>query len=459
MRILKRTAIVVAVLLVVLVAGGGIFLGNIVTKERVVAELEKAFPCKAQVGAVDASIFAFPATITVNQLKLSPLNPEQSKADLSIEQISLKIHLLDLLFRRVHVDQLLISGVFIRDEISKESHSDFSEMLGQSPPLATAPPNAPTVATAPQPSDTPPIETASPAPTAPTADEPATPEVSNDSQPAIAIDELLVEKLGLHINDRKNQKRIDLNDIRFRLFGVDIDPVELAEHNFCSVELSGNAQIQDRIEREWVETIKAPFSATGTVAPFDPATGEPAPDGSLVLTIPKGAQLDGVRTVGDLAAKGDSGLGKVKDFLGIDLAKVPVGGVLEQDLKANLRLRKSHLQWEEDTHMSVPNYRFTMTKGSWLDNEIENSRQEIVCRPSADMSKQLLDGIGQRLGKELAGSVQKVFDGGDGQLAIRINLMGPPSKPNAAIPPETLSKLFELMGGGLLQSILGGGKK
>ncbi|MBL9114075.1 MAG: hypothetical protein JNJ83_03640 [Verrucomicrobiaceae bacterium] len=454
MRILKRTAIVVAVLLVVLVAGGGIFLGRVVTKERVVAELEKAFPCKAEVGAVSASVFALPATVTVSQLKLSPLNPEQSKAGLSIEQVSLKIHLLDLLFRRVHVNQLLISGVFIRDEISKESNSDFSEMLGQSPPLAAAPvPDAPTVATAPQPPVAPPNDTATP------TDEATPPEPSEDTPPAIAIDELLVEKLGLHINDRKNQKRIDLEDIRFRLFGVDIDRSNLAAHNKCSVELAGNAHIQDRIDREWVETIKAPFSATGTVAPFDPATGEPAPDGSLVLTIPKGAQLDGVRTVGDLAAKGDSGLGKVKDFLGIDLAKVPVGGVLEQDLKANLRLRKSHLQWEEDTHMSFPNYRFTMTKGSWLDNEIENSRQEIVCRPSADMSKQLLDGISQRLGKDLASGVQKVFDGGDGQLAVRIILTGPPSKPSAAIPPETLSKLFELMSGGLLQSILGGGKK
>jgi hypothetical protein len=453
MRLIKRTLLVLLVLLVAAVAGGGMFLRGFITKERLVAQLEAALPCKVSVTSVESSLFSIPATISIHGLLLSPLNPEDKASEVKIDLAQLKVRLFDLIFRKITVDQLLLSGVYLKDEVSKESQSSLAQMLKEpkeesAPQQRTAEPVS--VATAP-----PVVETASPE--APVEVE-VTDEKGRSASLAFAVKEALVEKATVHFLDRKNLNKTELTDLRFRLYDVDVDPNDLASHNQCKLELSGHAMMYDRRNKEWIELVKAPFNGSGQVRPLDPASGLPLPEALFAFSIPKGSQLDGVRTLGEMAGKGGGGLDKVKDFLGIDLAKLPLGGVLQEDITIRLQVKGNHVQWQEDTHMSFPDYRFTLKQGSWLDSAVNDSRMEFICLPSVDMSKNLLSGVTKSLGDGMAANVQKVFDGGSGQLAIPFNFGGPLDKLQPSVPPDTLRKLFETMGGGLLNGLLGGQK-
>jgi hypothetical protein len=274
---------------------------------------------------------------------------------------------------------------------------------------------------------------------------------------SVSVKEALLEKSTIHIVDLKNSNKTDIAELRLRVFDTDIDPSDLVNHNRCNVELSGTLKVQDRKKGALVDIINAAFEGKGQARPFDPVTGMLAPEAKLSLKVPKDAQLGGLETLSQAAGKDDT-LEKVKGYVGIDLGKVPLGGKLQQDLSAELLLTGNRLEWLADGQLQFPDYHFTMKKGSWLDSAEGQSRQTISCQPSETIAKELVAGITERYGAEMAANIQKVFDGGNGKLAFEVILTGPPDKPKPTITPETMKRLVEIMGGSLLQGLFSGQK-
>lgn len=456
MRLFKRLGLIALLLLAALFGGAWWSVGQLLNKEALAARLEDATSAKVSIGSVEASLLSFPASVKVAQLRLTPRDPAAVKTSISIEQATLKLSLVDLLFGKTRVDQLLISGVDVRDEIGKDGSSPLLEMLGKKknpePLLAATTPDS-----APPPAQPEPAAEV----TAPPAQETATvpgaavsEERTASKGPSLFIREAVLEKVNVHIVDRQRIKKNDLDDFSLRIYDTDIDPADLAHHNTGKISLAGRLKVQGRMkvngENQDVQELDLGFKADGTVQPFDAATGELSPQASLTATLLKDSQIAGHIKVGDMG--GDDGLDKVKDLLGIELKDIPLGGILQRDLVAKLALAGSRVEWLEEGTLEFPDYTFEMKAGSWLDDE--EHHQQILVQPSRAFSDRIVEGVRSKRGDEAAKALLTIFPGAEGQVAFDIVIRGPRKKPSIGVPPETLKRAFAALGGGLLNGLL-----
>lgn len=461
MHLFKRLSLIVGLLCLGLFGLGWWSVGHFVTKEQLVSQIEAATSATVSIDSMQTSLLSFPATVTLTQVKLLPRDPAASKSGINIDLVTLKISLIDLLFGKTSIDQILISGVNIRDEISKEGVSPLAQMLGKYESqdeihLVVAESRQ---ATTPVPS----VSAETQAPPPPVEDIRETPEPPAPAPapkgPSLFLREAVIENVNAHIADRKRIKKNDFEGIKLRIFDTDIDPSNLAQHNTGKVELSGTIKVQGRKkvdgQNQDVQELNLTFQADGVVQPFNAASGLLDPQATLTARLLKGSQIAGHMTVGEMG-KGDDGLGKVKDLLGIDLLgidlkDIPLGGLLQQDLTAKLVIAGSRIEWLEEAILDFPDYRFQMKAGSWLDDA--EHHQQILVLPSKAFSDRIIDGVKAKRGEDLAKTILTIFPGPEGQIAFDILIRGPRNKPSVTVTTETLGRAIQALGGGLLNGL------
>jgi hypothetical protein len=456
----KLRRILIALLLLISLAfgAGWMALNRLLSKEAVVAQLESSLNCAVAMESFTTSAFSFPASLHIEKLKLTPRDAAAVNTGVDVESIVLHVSLWDLLRKRITVEKLHISGVYVRDEVSKEGHSPLAEMFGQPTASAVA------VADAVEPAAAPSVQAISSVvvDSPPPSDGPAAAEEQTEPQAlSINIKEALLDRTLIHIVDRKARNKRDIHDLRLRVYDVDIDPNDLAQHNRCMVEVSGRTEVIGRKKVGEVNVdaqfLNVPFRGSGRIRPFDPVTGALEPHAELEVVLAKDALIGGHLTMGEAAGK-DKSLKDLEKYLGLDLSAVPIGGVLQADLMAQFQLAGTRVEWVNDARMTFADYAILMRKGSWSDSGADDSRMALQFMPSAVISEKLLSGITGRYGDGVAKAVQQALAVPEGGTGIDFVLSGPLSKPSVTPAPETMQRLINAVAGNsadLLKGLLG----
>lgn len=456
---LRRILIAFITLALLLFGAGWMALNRLLSKEAVIAQLESHLLCKVSMESFEASAFSFPASLRIQKLVLTPADTTAVNTGINVETLVLHVSLMDLLRKRITVEKLHISGVYVRDEISKEGHSPLAEMFGK--PSAADVIVADTTSAAPPPA----LPLPEPPPLTPPASELATSDTTDTSAPektvSVNIKEALLDKTLIHIVDRKARNKRDIHDLRLRIYDVDIDPTNLAQHNQCRIEVSGRTEVigRKKVGEENVDAQFAniPFSGKGSIRPFDPATGLIDPAAELELVLAKDAVIGGHLTMGEAAGK-DKSLKDLEKHLGLDLSAITIGGVLQQELTAKLKLAGARIEWMNDTRLVFPEYAIMMRQGSWSDSREDDSRMALQFMPADAISKQLLSGITERYGDGVAKAVQQALALPEGGTGIDFVLTGPLAKPSVTPAPDTMQRVINAVAGNsadLLKGLLG----
>ena len=460
MKLLKKLLLAAVALLAVGIGSVPLLTKNLLSRERLVAELQKALNCKAEVAEFDVSLLSFPAQIEARKITLSPTDASATNSGVSVDLLRVNVSLIDLVFKKISVESILLSGVYVKDEISKDGRSPLSEMFGKAEDVDVtvvandAPAHDQQTSVASPKTDVSDKASPSTSPSTQPGEEPQAAALP----PALKLNEALIENATIHIVDRRAFTKTDAENLRIRVFNTDIDPSDLANHNSCNLELSGQLKVMGRKivgdKGVDVKVAELSFLGTGTAVPMDPVTGLPSPKADIGFSVKKGSTLGGHLTFGEAAGKDDS-LDKLKEYLGVDLSPLPLGGVLQNDLKALLRLEGSRLEWLDDTRLEFPDYAFLMQKGSWTDTEHQESRQQVSVLPSKAISDNMLAGIKARYGDSITQTALKVFGTPEGTLRFDLLLTGPPNKPKPNVTPDTMNRAIQALGGDLLKGLIG----
>src|SRR5262245_59874034 len=142
---MKKKVLFVLGGLAVLVVGGGIggqaWLKGRLQKESLVAQMERAWNCRAHLDDTKVSLFSSPASVTLVGFKLAPPDAEVSKplaeraplaadaAQVSAQEVVLTIELKDLLQGTLFVDRLHIEGLSVRQVLDEEGKGSVAALF------------------------------------------------------------------------------------------------------------------------------------------------------------------------------------------------------------------------------------------------------------------------------------------------------------------------------------------
>lgn len=498
--VLKKVLVAgVALAALVAASGGGLrwWLEGKLSKEAIVAQMESSWNCRAQIDSVTLVLAATPARLEITGCKIAPRDAEvakpfaqrtplaEGKDDLSIARAVLEVKLQDLVSRKLNIQQLLLSDIFVSEDVTKEGESSLAVLFSKPTPdaqkaavvvsetkpavppsseVATLPPSDKTPASVPAAETTP----ASPAPVKPEAEKKEKkehePKVFEASQLgfSIQVNRASLERVAFKRVDHKTTSKTDVTDLNFSITDIDVNPADLATHNSFKVALNGKLKQRGRIgpkeARREVTMAEILLDGDGTINPFDVETGEWKPVSTLRLTLKKDSVLGGFMKLGEAAGKE---LKKFEDF-GIDLSDLPMGGPLLEDANIRVSFQQDRITLLENALFAMAEFEASLEKEGWINATEDDHKMQLRATLGAGLQERISAGaelnakkIG--LGDDSAKTLIKSLSDEKGRLYFDILSTGRFSKPNPKLDTKRLmNRLIESIGGGLLDGL---GKK
>lgn len=488
MKQASRIGLFVAGGLVALIAAGfgGLhwWLASQLSKEALVAQMEAAWNCRAQIDEAKLILLASPARLDLTGCRIAKRDAELDKplaarlaleaanVEVSINHAVLEVKLQDLLARRLNVQQLSLSDIAVREEIDKDGRSSLGELFRKPSGARVAAP-APAEAGRPSVSVTASIpeatiqETAT-QPVKPVA--PSTDQASGTGNPSgprtftaaelgfeIRVDQASLERASLHIVNRRNTTTTDVKDLRFAIHDIDVNPADLANHNRCNLSIGGRIAVGDRIklpDGEWreVSLFDVVVEGEGTVRPFDPQSGRWDAATTLQLKLKKDSVVGGYMKLGET---GSRDLKKLEEY-GIDLRDVTMGGPLLEDADIGVRFEEDRLTFLDDARFAMSEGELAVRKDSWLNSAEDEHEMQIRLWCGPKLRDQVAAGA-QKLGltKEQAESLIQALSDEKGTLFFDFQSTGKLSKPNPKPDMKRLlDRVLNNLGGGLLKGFI-----
>ncbi len=438
------------------------WLKSSLTADNIVQQIEAQWNCRASIKTLEASLSSSPARITLTSLALGPRDGEVGKPLAQRGPIGkvlilartarLELDAADLLSGQVHIRKLAIDGLAVGDEVSPDGESQMKTMFAKAPSSAAA---AAPAASSPKPKLKAPASLA-PNDAAPVQLAGASPAVES-AMPAkhapsplpfgILADEIVINSITTHLVNRVSKTTMDLNLDQVRVTDVDLDAGDLAHHNRCSISLTGRFEALDHVRKITLADIT--FSGTGEAHPFDVATGQIDPEAELSLILKKGSKAGGNSKLGGEDGK-DKGIAKLKSNYGIDIADVPLGGLLTADTNAQARLHQGRFEFTKDVVAELPEYRVILSAASWIDTQKDDAELKLRLIPNETLAAQINAGASEKLGEGTTRlAAQLVFNDGEGHLAFDFTLAGRLSRLKFELggTAGALKQLFEGLGG------------
>ena len=278
-----------AVLMVGGVAGGLSWLKGRLTKEALVAQMESAWNCRAQLDSTSVSLSGNPASVKLAGLKLAARDAEVSKelaarppladgaVQLSADEVVLAVQLSSLLKGTLDIEKLRVDGLLLRNTVD-ESGQGSLDALFQSPadePVAV-PSAASTTGSAgqPAPEAVAPAPVPAPEPAAPVEEKKGKetkPMKAGDLRVNLAVKEASVNNGRLELADLKGGTRTTVDGLSFALTDIDVVPGDLANHNLCRFNVEGKLVVEKTGPAQ--RFVDLHLAGQGTLEPFDPACG------------------------------------------------------------------------------------------------------------------------------------------------------------------------------------------
>ncbi len=410
--------------LLVLLAIGGIYGGQAwlksrFEKEALIAQIEQQLNCRVQIDGSSASILSSPAKVELRGIKFAPRDeevekPVKQRAKLdenlvaaSAERAVLLVDLSDLIKGNVNIKQLKFEGVQVHGRFDKEGRNSLHPMFisprkdktndDKNPKPKDPKSSDPTVVKNPHDKKDPDTKT-------------------NEERPFHASDlpiSVLVQVAGISnaqmdISDEKNGTQTTLENFHFDLKDMDVNPSDLAKHNRCLMDFSG--QILLKKTGVNMPLMDFAFSGDGSVKPFDVQSGEWNPDIWLKVKLHKGAIIGGTPLKEQMREKDAK---KIKDY-GLELGNIALGGVLGEDADTEIHRVGNKFIVKKDTRLIFPQYEITLADGSWFNGHEDVHRGNGVLVVNAAVSKDMLShaqkGLAEKYGDTLASLAMAVVE-------------------------------------------------
>ena len=442
--------------------GGQAWLKGRLQKEALVAQMEAVWNCRAHLDRTSVSLFSSPATVSLHGLRLAPRDEqallplaqrspmEDSTVLLSCDKAILSVQFADLLAGRLHVEQLQLDAVKARvvvDESGKSSLDSLFESPYEEPapeavtgggggavaeaaPAAAAQPAA-DAGTAPAE----PVETAKPK--KPKQPRPETNPMRADVMLfSLAVKEAGVTNAQVDVTDQKNGTHMNLEQVRFTLKDIDVDPDDLANHNHCLFEFGASIQVEKPSEKAQMANFVV--EGSGDMVPFDAKTGVWQPDLNLAVAIKKGGLIGGTLLANQMGKKDAE---RLKDY-GLELGDIAIGGLLQEDATTKVHVfGEGKMMMKQDTRLAFPQYEITVLDKSWFnarqDAHIVRARlvvgPELTGRIVEGAKKSLSGKYGESIGELAVSVVASTLMDSEKRLVLPFKAKGPMSKPDVQL--------------------------
>ncbi len=391
----KKVLYILAVL--VLVALGGIFGGQAwlksrFEKEALIAQIERQLNCRVQIDGSSASILCSPAKVELLGIKFASRDSEVEKpvklraklgdnlVAVSAERAVLLVVLSDLIKGKVNIKSLKFEGVGVRGGFDKEGRNSLQPIFVS--------PNKKKLTSDDQSHATDPAEGKKPhekKEPGTKAEEEERPFHAGDLPVSVMVDVAGISNAQLDFSDERHGTRMMIENVRFDLKDMDVNPVDLAKHNRCQMEFDG--QILLKKTGVVLPLMDFTFRGDGTLKPFDVQSGEWSPDVWLRVKLQKGAVLGGT-PMKEQMRENDSK--KLKDY-GLDLGNIALGGVLGEDADTEIHRVRDKLIVKKDTRLVFPQYEITLADGSWFNGHQDEHRANGNLLVNADVTANILN--------------------------------------------------------------------
>jgi hypothetical protein len=483
--VLKKTLLAGGALIALVAASGaGLhwWIQGKLSKEAIVAQMESSWNCRAEIDKVTLVLMSSPARLQISGCKIALRDAEVAKAlaqrapldpaavQVSIEHAVLEVKLQDLVSRRLNVQQLVISNIAAREDVSKEGESSlgllFSKPVEGGGAVAAVHADQaslpPPQVTATQPE----VAVAEPAP----APQPVSLLAQSEPQKAehetkgvyakelgfsIQVGRASLEGVSLHRVDRKSVSKTDISGLSFSISDIDVNPDDLASHNSFKLALNGRLQQGGRVgpkdARRSATLADLHFDGAGTVHPFELESGKWQPVSDLRLTLKKGSVLGGYMKLGETGSKD---LKKLDDY-GIDLRDLSLGGPLLEDANILVTFQNDRNTLQEDAHFAMPDFELTLQKGSWLNGAEDDHEMQVRITCGPKLQEQVSAGVKKLLGDDLGANIIKTLSDEKGRVYFDMRSSDRLSKPKVVPDVQRLlNRLLQGVGGGLLDGLL-----
>jgi len=444
---------IVAVIVLVLLFVASLRVRSHLSADSLVADLEKSYNLRAQVGGFDTKIFANPSRIEISDLVLSP--PDQvskagtplserepipdSAAIVKADKVELEVDLRDLIRLRLDFKKFLFHGLSANMTINEKGDSDLAKLL-EKPRTKTK-------------SDALEVEVVAIEEDAPekSAKKKRLPIPASMERAAIASGTLI-------INNLKQGSRTTLHDLHIELTDIEVDASDLVARNHCDLVMD------TRLEMANLETgepyLDFVIHAEGEATPLNPSTGKLDPSFLTNVTLAQGSSIGGLPFLQMLSGSLDA-LAKI----GLSLGDLSLRGELIETATSEISYEKSRIHFNQPLDLRFDRYAIGLRNGSWLNTDSMEHEFLGGISASDELTAEARSGVESFLQKKGAGILGEdaITDVADavlepllsaaGGLTIEFTSSGDIAKPSVGVvtPLADVGDLIGTVGGKLLE--------
>lgn len=363
-RWIRRLVILLASVLAV--GGGLLYLSANVffQPERLVKKLEKRLNCRAAIGRVELSLFSQPARVEIYDLALgerdrharegTPLEdrPPMEAPQVVAERLSLSVSFLHLVVGKLHVHELLGSGVLVKVVKPEEGDTSLERLFDDPEEVEMAQAAGDEM----EPADSPETDEGG------DKDEEEVADTIDRLKLPATLRRARLEEVKVVMDMVEKKTRITWDEASVELSNLAIDAADLANQNHADLALQAKVEF-DHLEEERHYGAMV-LQGSGVVRPVNLETREIEPEVQFDVAVLPGTYVETAPLRDAVIEK----LGELKKY-GVELRGEMLGGELKKTAQLRGRYEDHLFVLEEDAIFDFGDYHFALEADSWFESE------------------------------------------------------------------------------------------
>lgn len=421
---MKGWIIRILVVLLVILTGGYFFAKSYITKDFVVAKIEKSINSRVQIENLDVSFYGVGGSVQLENVIIAKRDsnaddktPHDQRdpidaGDVLIETAKFDVSIWDIFSKEILVEDIHLDVVTVNCTIDEEGDMSIEDLFGK-----------------------------------PDKEKRKKKKKFNakENEKFVAkINDLHLTNATINLIVEKTQLEVKGGGVNLHLLNINVNPKELEKINDAKVTLDGVFDLKSL--DTGVDYGKIIADSEADVTLFNTESGDLEPD--LVLTV--SLDSDSYLTSSIPMVKGVWNAAKYVNKLGINVLQIPSKAKFKNDqsVKIAYKLAKSTLL--EPLSIKVKDWELELLEGSWLETGSDQHEIGIKFHIGRAISGSL-NGLLEKPSK-LGGAVGDFLSGGEalldnGRLALHIESTGDLSKPKVRLKNEFASPANDLIDG------------
>ncbi|MDB9741299.1 AsmA family protein [Akkermansiaceae bacterium] len=436
---LKKISIILAVLILLSVVGVKLLVSHFLSRDFIVAEIEKEIPARVEIRDIDISIFKPSAKISLRGVSVSSPDslvtdkvkhddrPKMVNPQLKIENTQLEVSLMDLLSKKLVVKSILIDEMYADVTVHKNGSTSLEQLFIKPDPTKKNPKTTKTTA---NPKSNPKSKIA-PQPSPSKAENKPTTSSTTSLEGSLQDFEIRNAQLNVVLASAALKLKATSLDLKL-IDGVDFSLEELVKVSSTAFETNGDFELYSRDEKSHYGKVMLSGNVVGEF--LNPANAQFQPECTLVVELMDGSYLHQIPVLDKLVSR----------F--VKSTNIPIiGKYMENNWEKDYVFGKG-----QELRLQVQNTRYTLlaplklqadgwviqvNKGSWLNSA--NSQHVfgykiIANRSTSELIQKGMNGviknIPERYVQKTNTKIQKLFNE-KGRFFVSLRTTGDIAKP------------------------------